>query len=200
MSLSLVLSRREFALAVLLAATALVAWWLQLGRDAPNGEPRAEVRRPDYVVDGLTGVILDAEGQPSRRMDAEQLRHYPDDGSSELDEPVLVVYGEMGPAWWARARQAWVNASGDEVLLQERVRLRRAAMPDAAAIELRTSELLVLPELDYAETARFVEIEQAQDWLTGANGMRAWLGDASRIQVFGRVRAHVDDPGDDDSG
>lgn len=193
------LTRREIALAATLLVVGAAAWWLIDSRQSPAPEPVAQERKPDYVVEWLTGVTLNERGAPARRLSAVRLRHYPDDGSSELDGPELIVYGDDGPPWEARAELAWINASGDEVLMQENVRLDRGAIDGAAPIELRTSELLVLPEVDYAETARFVEIERAKDWMTGTNGMRAWLGDSTRVQVFGRVRARIEPATDDES-
>lgn len=149
-------------------------------------------------------MTLDAAGLPERRLTAQRLRHYPDDGSSELDDPVLVVYSDDGPPLHARSARAWINARGDEILLEQEVRLERAATAQSAPIELRTSELLVLPKVDYAETGRLVEIERAQDWITATEGMRAWLGNTTRIQLFGRARAGLipdaDADADDDAG
>ena len=85
-------------------------------------------------------------------------------------------------------------------MLEEDVWLRRAATAQSAPIELRTSELFILPEVDYAETGRFVEIKREQDWITGADGMRAWLGGTTRIQLFGRARAAWISGTDDDTG
>jgi lipopolysaccharide export system protein LptC len=161
-------------------------------RQPPEPVAVTQERRPDYVVDGVSAVSMDERGVPTRRIDAIRLRHYPDDGSSELDEPVLEVLGDDGPPWRGTSETAWINAAGDEVLMQENVVLSRPATDLSAPVELRTSELLVLPQVDYAETGRFVEIEQGQDWLTGTDGMRAWFGEATRIQVFGRVRARVE--------
>lgn len=194
----MVLNRREFWLALLLA-TAGVAAWLSLPApeigpaDGAGGE-----RQPDYIVEGLQAVTLDQRGEPARRLDAVRLRHYPDDGSSELDEPVLQVHSDDAPPWQARARLAWINAAGDELLLEQDVRLDRDATADSAAIELRTSELLVLPEVDYAETSRFVMVERGPDWLTATDGLRAWLGESTRIQLFGRVRALIEQRAEDD--
>lgn len=186
------LSRSELFLALLLLLIGTLAFWLQRPRDEDGSEaPQAE-RRPDYVVEGVRGVTLDEAGRPDKRLEAVRLLHYPDDGSSVLEAPRLWVYTEDGPPWQARARTAWINEPADEILLQHDVILSRAPTPDTAAIELRSSELLILPEHDYAETSHSVEIEQADDWLTGDDGMRAWLGDAIRVQVFGRVRAELD--------
>lgn len=198
------LTRRELALAVLLVATGLLAWWWLPARDTGQGLGASAERRPDYVVEGLRAMTLDAAGLPERRLTAQRLRHYPDDGSSELDDPVLVVYSDDGPPLHARSARAWINARGDEILLEQEVRLERAATAQSAPIELRTSELLVLPKVDYAETGRLVEIERAQDWITATEGMRAWLGNTTRIQLFGRARAGLipdaDADADDDAG
>ncbi|MEA3638796.1 MAG: LPS export ABC transporter periplasmic protein LptC [Lamprobacter sp.] len=188
---------RERWLAVLLVVTGLLSWWLLPARDPGQGPRAGGDRRPDYVVEGLRALSLDNKGMPYRRLDARRLRHYADDGSSELDDPVLLVHDDDGPDLRARSVLAWINASGDEILLEQDVRLQRAATADSAPIELRTSELLFLPQFDYAETSHFVEIEREQDWISATDGLRAWLGSATRIQLFGRARAAL--AGDDDA-
>ncbi len=182
------LTRRELFVAMVLLVTGLVGWLLP-AEDADKGPSGSGERRPDYVVDGLRAVTLDAAGVPERRLVARRLRHYPDDGSSELDDPLLLVYGDDGPIWRVQSSRAWINEPGDEILLEQDVRLYRTETSQLAPIELRTSELLVLPEVDYAESGRFVKIERENDWITGTDGMRAWLGSTTRIQLFGRVRA-----------
>lgn len=176
-------------MALLLALSGTLAWWLQRDARPPPSAPEPTQRRPDYIVEGLSALMMDAAGRPDRRLVASELRHYPDDGSSELDAPRLVVYADDAPPWRARADIGWINAEGDEVLLQERVRLERDATDTAAPLLLRTSEMLVLPETDYAETARFVEIDSGDDWVTAEHGMRAWLGEPLRVKLFGRVRS-----------
>lgn len=198
MAQTMALTRREVWLALILAAAGVAAWLMRPDPEIGPGDDAAGERRPDYIVEGLRAVTLDERGEPARRLDALRLRHYPDDGSSELDEPVLQVYSEDAPPWQARARLAWINAAGDELLLEQDVRLDRDATVDSAAIELRTAELLVLPEVDYAETSRFVMVERASDWLTATDGMRAWLGEGTRLQLFGRVRALVEPRAEDD--
>ncbi|NBC48178.1 MAG: LPS export ABC transporter periplasmic protein LptC [Gammaproteobacteria bacterium] len=186
------MSRRELGLLLLLTSVVIAGWWLQRSREGGEAGAHRGERRPDYVVEGIRGLVLDIDGLPDRRLNAQRLRHYPDDGSSELDEPVMIVYPDEGPPWRVRSRSAWINANADEVLLQRDVRVRRAKTPRMDAIELRTSELRVLPQQDYAETDRFVEIERGQDWLTSQQGLRAWLADAIRAEFFGRVHARLE--------
>jgi lipopolysaccharide export system protein LptC len=181
--------RRELALAVLLALVGAGAWWLQRASTPPAPPPVAKERRPDYIVDRVDALVMDERGRPDRRLIASEVRHYADDGSAELTEPRLIVYADDGPPWRARADTGWVNAAGDEILLEENVRIERAATATGPPLLLRSSEMLILPETDYAETARFAELDSGEDWLTAQQGMRVWFGDAMRAKLFGRVRA-----------
>jgi lipopolysaccharide export system protein LptC len=186
-----VLSRRELGLVLLLTLIVVAAWWLQRPR-APGAEAGLdEGRRADYVVEGIRGMVFDRDGLPERRLQAERLRHYADDGSSELDAPRFALHNDDAPPWLARSRTARVNADGKTILLQQAVRLERAATARSPAIALQTSELLILPERDYVETDRFVTLRRGEDWLTAAQGLRAWLGDPRRVEIDGRVRARL---------
>lgn len=186
------LTRRELSLAVLLVVLGILALWLQWAHDDDQMLGFDGERRPDYIAEGLKAVTLDAAGVPTRRLDAERLRHYPDDGSSELDEPVLQLFEDGILRWHLRSMRAWINARGDEVVLEQDVRLRQAATAEPSPIELRTSQLLVFPAADYAETTRAVEVEREHDWLSAAQGLQAWLGDDARIRLFGPVRARME--------
>ncbi|MCF7990296.1 MAG: LPS export ABC transporter periplasmic protein LptC [Thiohalocapsa sp.] len=188
----LTLNRRQVVIALLLGLLALAAWWYRTTLQPQPGVAPAAERRPDYIVEDLTAVAMDASGRPDRRIETPELRHYPDDGSSELRLPVLRVFEDDKLVWSVRSDTAWISADGDEVLLEGRVMVHRAASAGQAAVDLESSELLVLPELDYAETDRFVELESDGDWVTAADGMQAWLGDAPRTRFFGRTRASFD--------
>lgn len=176
-------------LALLLALAGTLAWWLQRTSTPEPPPPPPRPHLPDYIVEQLDAVTMSADGEPERRLVADRLRHYPDDGSSELDRPRLWVYREDGPPWQASAATGWLNADGDELLLEQDVRLERSATDAAPPLLLRTSEMLVLPEADYAETARFAEIDRGDDWVTARDGLRVWLGDSVRARLFGRARA-----------
>ena len=187
----MLLIRREIVIGVLLAATGLLAWWYRASlAPEPRVMPSAQ-RRPDFVVERLTAVTMDQQGKPERRLSTPELRHYPDDGSSELDSPVLTLFDPPAPPWQARARSGWVSADGKEWLMQEQVRINRDAAPGFTPMVLKSSELLVLPDDEYAETDRFVELESGDDWVSAQDGMQAWFGQRMRVRFFGRTRARV---------
>lgn len=176
---------------MLLLVAGGLAWWWQ--RQPPPPVPDASaLRYPDFVVDGLRALTLDGNGHPSRRLWATQVRHYADDGSSELDRPVLVVFDQAAdgsplPPWIAHGNSGWITEAADEVLLQGDVVVERpAATPP---LRLTSEELLVLPDFDYAETAAFARLTADPDWVTAASGLRVWFSEPMRAKLFGRVHA-----------
>lgn len=182
------LTGRELIVGMLLALLGAVAWWYSASI-APETErvPNTE-RRPDYVVEHLVGVTMDPTGRPARRLETPQLRHYPSDDSSELDRPRLLVYDDEAPPWVIRSERGWISSGGDEVLLEGAVRVQRDAAPNLRPMLLTTSEMLLLPDSDYAETDRFAELERGNDWVTANDGMRVWFKEPMRIRLFGRTR------------
>lgn len=201
----LLAQHRQRLLAVVLLLLGVLAWWV--ARQGPVPEQRGRVsdaRQPDYVVDGLSARIFDQDGRLSRRVDAVQLRHYPQDDSTELDEPRLVLHvapeagsGDSGsgdflaPPWHLRARHGWVASEGEQVILQGEVWASRAAAGSGERVEFRTSEIALFPSQEYAETDRFVAFETGTDRLTAVNGMRFWYGESQRARFIGRVRARI---------
>ncbi len=182
------LTGRELIVGAALALLGLFAWWYSTSF-GPEPEPvPASARKPDYVVEDLVGVTMDANGRPARRLETPQLRHYPDDDSSELDAPRLLIFDDEAPPWRVRSERAWVSADGNEVLLEGAVRAERDAAPNLEPMLLVTSEMLLLPDSDYAETDHFAELERGNDWVTANDGLQLWFAEPMRIRLFGRTR------------
>lgn len=195
-------TRRELIVGGLLVAIALVAWWYSASRAPETAVATDTQRRPDFVVENLTGVTMGMNGRPARLLATPLLQHYPDDESSEVETPVMTVFSEDAPPWVIRSERGWISADGDELLLQGAVRAERASAPDLAPMVLVSSEMLVLPEVDYAETDRFAELERGDDWVTATDGMQVWFGEQMRVKLFGRNRtrlAPTSDLGDESS-
>jgi lipopolysaccharide export system protein LptC len=185
------LTPRELLIILLLAAAGLAAWWFRGAQQVEVAPVSPGQGRPDYVVEQVAAVTMSETGSPQQRLRSPELRHYPGDGGSELDTPVLRLLEPDAPDWIIRAEDAWFSADGAEILLEGRVFAERAAAPDSPPVRIHTSELLVLQDTGYAETNRAVELARGADWLTAVDGMQLWYETPMRSRYFGRVRQRM---------
>lgn len=184
---------------VLLGLLAAAAWWLlEDGPDEPDVPPIARARTPDYVVSRLDAVETDEGGRPSRLMVARQLRQYVDEDLAELDQPRLTIIQDDAPPWLAESSRGLLLSGGDEVRLDEDVRLHRAAAPSGPAVLLTTSELTIWPKRKYAQGDRPVRIDSDGDWVT-AEGMRLWYSLPRHAELEGRVHMFIAPEPDQDT-
>ncbi|MEK7839944.1 MAG: LPS export ABC transporter periplasmic protein LptC, partial [Pseudomonadota bacterium] len=102
------LDARRALLALVLVSAAVLSWWVSRSLAPAPGETVVR-HAPDYVMNGFRVVSHDTRGRIQHVLQADQLRHYPDDGSYELDRPYLIRYGEGAPTH-VRARHAWMPA------------------------------------------------------------------------------------------
>ncbi len=184
--------RRQRLLAIALGLTSLLAWWF--GQRPPSllsASASPDSRRPDHVVDGLRALAFDIHGQPLRELRADQLRHYADEDSSELERPRLKVFDGLAPPWLIRAERGFISSRAERVILSGEVHARRDAGLDSQVMSFNTSEITLYPDDQYAETDRFVELESGLDSITAINGMRFWYSEPQRGSFFGRVRARI---------
>jgi len=179
------------ALLVLIAvAVAAISW--QLVQQEPlrkEALTRTGPRDIDYYVTGLDVTRMTITGKPANRMRAENLRHYTDDETTELEKPHLTVYQADSPPWEVDAEQAWVSADGSLILLSGEVLIEREGDAENRPMRILTRDLRVQPDQDYAETDEKVRVESETDWLD-AVGMQAWLRPPSRLKFLSQVNGY----------
>lgn len=184
--------RRQKLLAVALSLVGVLAlWFSHRTRDPQDDQPSAGPRRPDYTIEQVRALMMDEQGRPSRRLSAIQVRHFPDDDSSELDQPQLWLYDDGREQWHIRSEHGWMSEDSDRVILSGQVRARGGASADTGPLELETHEIEVFPDAQYAITDRFIEITRGSERITAIEGMKLWYAEPVRAELFGTVRARV---------
>jgi lipopolysaccharide export system protein LptC len=139
---------------------------------------RGQTHEPDYFVEKLALTKLDARGQPAFRMSARRMEHFPDDDTSEFQDPVLVSLDPGKPLVTLSADRGRATSRGEETQLYDNVVLTRAATRDNPKLEVRTDYVLILPDEDLARTDRPVRIAYGSSSLTGV-GME--FNNAARV-------------------
>ncbi|MGE0312055.1 MAG: LPS export ABC transporter periplasmic protein LptC [Lautropia sp.] len=167
-------------------------------RVPPSGPPKHE---PDYFVERLKVLKVDDAGNPSLRIEARRMRHFPDDDTIEFDTPRIVTLAPDRPEIRVSAQRGVGPDDGSSVDLVGDVSIRResraagapaADTPDAArarALTATTDRATVLLEERVVVTDRPVDIEIGNDRLAGT-GMRL-ESESRRLQLESAVRGTI---------
>lgn len=181
------LGSRLFPL-VLLVLLAALSFWLERATRVEGGTRGGKVRHdPDYIVEQLRLRRFASDGRLQHTLDAQSMRHFPDDDSTEVAQP-RVQFRKDRVAELA-ADTAWLSRDGKEVRLSGNVSYRRRGARGEPDTTIATAELLVLPEDEQARSDTQVTITQGNSVIVGT-GVEA--DNARRIAVLhGRVHGTI---------
>ncbi len=176
---------------VVLLALAAGSWWLtqSLGEE-PERHPRPP-HTPDYWIEDFTALTMDEQGLPRRRLSAASMRHFPDDESTELTRPEMLLLAPGKPPWQVRAETGWVSSDGALILLQGEVHIDREEGEEVPPLHLVTRDLRVQPKDEYAETDSPVRANSGANSLE-STGLQAWLREPVRIKLLADVRGYYE--------
>ena len=163
------------------------AYWLnqqvQPLSDSSGSEKRHD---PDFIIDKFTATTFNEQGAPRFIMIAQKMTHYPDDDSTQVEEPRLTSFSPGRPMIYTTAKRGNISSKGEEVFLHDDVRLVRASTATLAEMVLNTSYLHVLPEQELADTDRPITMTESSN-IINAVGLR--LDNKARtVQLLSQVK------------
>ncbi len=173
---------------LILIALGVVSYLLavQADRGARPATSMALVHEPDYYVQHLKVLKVNQAGEPSLRLVADEMRHYPDDNTLVFVKPRVLTLDENEPAFEVTADEGLGPDDGTTMDLSGHVIMVREATADSARLEARTDQAKVFINDKVIETDRPVEIDLGPNRLDGT-GMRL-DGQTRQLQVDSRVR------------
>ena len=153
----------------LLVALVLAVLSYALERAVREGPLRPEPRRhdPDYIVDRFVMTVYGADGSVESRVTADTITHYPDDGTTDVVAPRLLLSKPGSPRYRGRAQRGSVADDGEEVFLYDDVVLIREADAERPEARLETDFLHVVGGLAIARSDREVRLRLGANRLTG---------------------------------
>ncbi len=183
---------------VILVVLGMVSYLLALQaqrmmRPAADPTPRHE---PDYFVERLKVLRVNQAGEPSLRIQATRLRHYPDDNTLVFEQPRLLTLDENRPAFDVVADKGVGPDTGTRTDLSGNVVIEREATAETARLVAHTDAATVLIDDKIVQTDRPVQIELGPHKLDGTGMMLD--GQTRQLRVDSLVRG-VLAPGSDPS-
>jgi len=183
-------AKQLLLLTALLAGAALSGWLLYQGQDILAERAAPSPHGPDLFVDGMDLRVLGEDGHVHYRVQSIRMEHYPYDDHSELTTPDMQLFSNQQIAWNAHAERGRVTDDGNTVWLIGRVEIDRPPQSGQRPLRVETSDLLVKPQTDTAETREAAVIESGAYRIEGV-GMLANLRE-NRLDLRSKVRGRID--------
>lgn len=187
------MDRRKLLTAIIILVIGIASWLLMQEEDRQQVRSRTQSggRTPDYYMENFTITSMGLEGKPEREVTADYMQHYPQDDTTELTYPNIVIYDGDNPPWKIRSEQGWLSSDGKTLLLTGVVTIDREAGQKVRPMHIVTRDVTVRPEENYAETDQHVTMHSLHDQQE-SDGMQAWLEKPIRLKFFPNVRGRYE--------
>ena len=164
--------------------------WLNRASDRKSDYPPA-AHTPDYFLNHFTAVTMSEKGKPDKQLSADRMVHFPDDDTTELIQPRMLIFEDERPPWKVRSETGWVSGDKALVLLQGKVNIDRPAATGIRPIHIITRDLRVQPNNNYAETDADAYTKSRNDWIE-STGMQIWFARPIRVKLLANVRGRYE--------
>lgn len=106
---------------VLMGVLALATYWMVQRTPAfvePAAVPKAQVHEVDFFMRGAVIKSYGQDGRLQNRLVGQEIRHYGDDQTLEVDQPRFWAQDEQGRVLTASAQRGWVRDDGSFLRLE----------------------------------------------------------------------------------
>ena len=156
-----------FPLTILLALTGLTLW-LRYATELPELQRDGKHRHdPDYILSNIVLRKLGADGRLKYTLRAADVRHYPDDDTTDFIKPHVVYQYVEKPPLTISAEFGRSSQDNERIDLKDNVWIYRP--PSDKDLEMTASmpELTVFPDDEKAFTKSPVFLTQGKSWVRG---------------------------------
>lgn len=181
-------------LLMVLGLLAMLTLWVKQAVQMPEPRPDGSRRHdPDFMLTNFSTLKTDINGVLRHRLEAAKMVHYPDDDSTELTRPRLVMYSADKPSISFSGDHGLVTSDGKEVFVTGNVQVVQAATKQKGELTLRTDHLHIIPDDEIAKTDRPVTITQAPKTVIRGIGM-LYNKKQGTLELHKAVRVHYERP------
>ncbi|MDX9950898.1 MAG: LPS export ABC transporter periplasmic protein LptC [Methylophilaceae bacterium] len=178
----------------LLAILAMLTFWIDYSVQAPEPKVDGSNRHdPDYILNNFVTTRTDENGDLRYRLTAEEMRHYPDDDTTELELPHFTRFEVDKPFTQIEGKKGFVSSDAERIEFVDDVKVVRQAYNGKGEMVVVTDRLDVFPDEERAVTDRPVVITQAPKTVIHATGM-IYDKKKQTVELKNRVKAHYEKP------
>lgn len=178
----------------LLTMLALLTFWINKSVQSPKPKLDGSSRHdPDYIMTNFVTTQTDINGALHYKLAAVEMKHFPDDDSTNLQRPRYTQFAAGKPYTQVEGLRGQVSSDGEKVELFDNVKVTRQAFADKGEMTVDTDYLNILPDEDIVRTDSPVVIRQAPKTVIYATGM-IYEKNQRVLTLLHKVRAHYERP------
>lgn len=169
-----------------------VSVWLQNAFEQNDKKSRDNKERhdPDYYIENFVLTSMADDGQPQHRISAPYMQHFPDDDTTELTSPTILMFRKDSPPWLIKSDRGSFSKNAELVFLSGNVTISRKSGPQNQSVQLFTDTLKIHPDTEFAETDSRV-VMKSNTQRTEGTGMRAYIRKGV-LQLLDNVKVYYE--------
>ncbi len=183
------MSTRQTVLLFILVLVVIGSGWVHYRQDDNRQKTTASATGHDSFVRGMDLQVMDLNGRLQYHVTAASMMHYPHQARLNLEQTVINIIQADGTAWHITSERGQTTESGDRIWLLGQVDINRPASGRSGSLRIRTSDLLVQPDQELAETDNAASIT-SERYQVDATGLKADFRN-SMLQLHSRVRGTI---------
>lgn len=178
----------------LLSLVGLLTAWINHMVQPPEPKLDGSSRHdPDYIMSNFVTTQTDIEGRLRYKLAAAEMKHFPDNDTTDLKQPRFTQFTVDKPYTEVEALRGYVSSDGEQVQLVDKVKIKRQAFAGKGEMTIETDYLNILPNQDLVQTNSPVVIRQAPKTVIYATGM-IYEKNIRTVTLLHNVRAHYEKP------
>jgi lipopolysaccharide export system protein LptC len=179
---------------VLLSMLALLTAWINHMVQPPQPKLDGSSRHdPDYIMSNFVTSQTDINGGLRYKLAAAEMKHFPDDDTTDLQRPHYTQFAVNKPYTQVEALRGYISSNGDQVQLVDNVKITRQAFAGKGEMVIATEYLNILPNQDLVRTDSPVIITETPKTVIHATGM-VYEKNNHTVTLLHKVRAHYEKP------
>jgi len=175
----------------LLIALVIGTWWAAdyAQRAIAIDPPRRLTHEADAWAQGFVMLRTGVDGSPINRLEGVHMEHFPDNDSYEITSPRAVGLRPGSPVTVGTSRKAVMDHKGSRITMIGDAYLHRLPDADGKTLDVRSQELVILPDDDIAYTDLPAEVVNGRSRMNG-KGMR-YNNKTRQLQVFASTDVEI---------
>ena len=183
---------QELKLYLIVVIVALISWGLVRWNEERDVEMKIAENNLDFFSSGYYKKQMDSEGFAKNQLFADKMQHNKADGSTYLEKPVMNLYNNNGQSpWLIESASGVLAADGDNLQLNGKALISRAASGHNAALTINTADLHVKLNSNYAETQAWADIISPPNNTSGT-GMEVTFVSPIYLTLLSKVKGHYE--------